>query len=682
MDHNHGLPSSLRHLFPDVGPALLRLYAGEAGQGGLLHNDFGTVRDLLDLSGQAGREPIHALLLALFLALNEGSLCLEVSEPALARRLADLVGEDEARGWARRILAELHDRGCPELVGRTAGDGRPVVLCRAGGRDLLYFQKHLKHETALWAALRPRLEGGRLVPLPGDLRAVLHDVLVAHPPRRDGRPVVLNAGQRLALALALLRDFTIISGGPGTGKSSLVFALLRCLLRCGIAPGRIALAAPTGRAAQRLGDALREGLAGLDDAAREAGPDAALQELSARTLHQLLRYQPSGGVFRHHTENPVPADVVVIDEASMVDVVLMARLLEAVAPGTRLVLLGDPDQLPSVEAGALLAHLVPADGRPRYGAGFLKQAALLLPDLGLPRPAGPHPLQDTLVLLEENYRSQAGIQEAARAVKRQEAAVVGRLPRFVPAGGAGPAGDSFAELTRRGGCRLLDLAVDDLAGWRRVLAGWAEHHYLSPMDGGAAYAELAVRCRDADPGTAAGVGLLDRLFAALDGARVLTALREGPYGSVGINGFLCRLLRPRLDGRGRGLFAGMPVLVTRNDQARGLFNGDVGVALPEGGGYRVLFRGPGGYVAVAADALPAWEPAFAQTVHKAQGGEYGAVLLVLPPEGGRGLLTKELVYTGLTRARQLALVAAPEAVLRTAVSHRIERDSGLRGLAV
>ena len=179
--------------------------------------------------------------------------------------------------------------------------------------------------------------------------------------------------------------------------------------------------------------------------------------------------------------------------------------------------------------------------------------------------------------------------------------------------------------------------------------------------------------------TAQQQGLLEKLFLLLGRARILTLLREGPWGCEDINRFLEQYLQPQSDRRSRGThFAGAPVLISSNDPGRGLFNGDVGITLPsQEGGYRVVFQRHGGYISFPAEALSSHELAFAITVHKSQGSEHDQVLLVLPPEGGRRLLTKEMVYTGITRARQLAVICSRKEVLRTAIKRKTERESGL-----
>ncbi len=660
------LTGFLAGLFPEASSPLVTLYASAADNAGLLRTDFYTIRDLLDLSGYGTDESLHVLLLCMMLALDEGSLCVEASEAGLARRLAYL---GEVGGFAHDAAAALAEERFPRLIGDSVAAGRPVVLRRHGGRAYLYFQKYLKHELLLHEQLRRRLTGPAQTPpaisKPKSLRSIFTEVLAAQPMR-------LNRDQRLAVALALLRNFAIISGGPGTGKTSIVFTLLRCLVRAGVAPDRILLAAPTGRAAQRLTDAVRGGLANLGDAAGpDPNPDAPLRQLSAGTLHHLLGFHPGLGSFRHHIENPLAADVVIVDEVSMVGLVMMAQLLQATEPTTKLILLGDKDQLPSVEAGAVLANLAPADARPSYSESLRTQLGELDPTLEIPPANGPQPLRDVLVILEQNYRSQRDIQEIAAAVNRQDATVIDRLPRLSPE----TAGAEVQEYPA--GCSFLDLSRVGPGGWRRVLEQWLHRHYLSPnADSYRALVESCVLPAGEIPPTAQA--RLDRLFVLLGRSRVLTLVREGPFGCVGINQFLADLLRPRLDRHGTSrLFLGAPVLITRNDYARGLFNGDVGVTLQAAGGYRVVFGRQDGYLACPAETLPSHELAFALTVHKSQGSEYGQVLLVLPPEGGKRLLTKEMVYTGITRARERAVIAATAEALRLSISRRVERESAL-----
>jgi exodeoxyribonuclease V alpha subunit len=678
MHESSDFTGFLRNVFPGAGEALLRLYAGAADEAGLLSTDFYTIRDLLELSGHTD-ETLQALLVCLFVALEEGSLCVECSQAGLSRRLADLASDTEADDWAGRIVADLSANRFPRLLGSPAEDRKPVILAPRRGKAYAYFQRLWRAEQTAQHELRKRLTPSGSLSDTTRYPQVLREVLQERPLRMDDRVVRLGRDQRLALGLALLRDFVIVSGGPGTGKTSIVVTLLRCLLHLGFPGDRIALAAPTGRAAQRLTDAVRTGLASLGSLPEEC-PDGALRELSATTLHQLLSYRPTRGTFGRHAENPIPADVVIVDEVSMVGVGLMAQLLQAVEPRAKLILLGDKDQLPSVEAGAVLAHLMPAGLRPSYRQQTIVQLSELFDDM----PSVPHspgPLQDVLVVLEENFRSQSEICAVARAVNDQQTDIVDSMRRCRPGLDPSSTAVSLEEARQRGGCWLLDQAADgNTRELQAVLDHWAKFHYLS-SDGCLAYKELAGECEL--PGDLHPSGdvskRVDQLFALLNRGRLLTLIREGPWGCVDINRYLAEAVqRHGVRGSRGGLFAGAPVLITRNDHNRQLFNGDVGLTLrSRAGGYRVVFQRQGTYLSVPADALPPHELGFALTVHKSQGSEYDQVLLVLPPTGGRKLLTKEIVYTGITRARHLAILCGPKEVVRTAIGRRILRESGL-----
>jgi exodeoxyribonuclease V alpha subunit len=612
----------LREIFPGASPELLRLLQGGVENALLLRNDFYTMRDWLDIADDADLEPLHAILLLMLVALEEGSLCIDASPSALSRRLQDLVSQDDVSLWARRIGEAIDRHAFSRVVGNTVDDHKPVVLHDSGTGRFLYFQKYLHAELAFRQELSERLSTRpprAEVAWPQLIGEVLRD--------QAFRP---DADQATALATALGNNLTIISGGPGTGKTSIVLTLLRCLTRGGIAPSRIALAAPTGRAAQRLTDALRSGLQSSDDA---------LRDMTATTLHQLLAYRPSRNQFARHRENPIPADVVIIDEVSMIGLVLMAQLFQAVEPGARLVLLGDKDQLPSVDAGAVLAHLAPDGGT-----------------------SGP--LRERVVLLRTNHRSQAEIRTAAEAINRQDAGIVDRLP-------ACPI--DFANIV---GCYFLEQKQKTSAELRGFLQSWIEQAYFRSKLEGQSLAEML----DATE-IGASESVATRLLQLLDRYRLLTLVRDGSWGCDEINHYMEILIRPRLDAGSRsGLFVGAPVLITRNDAARGLYNGDVGITLRQrGGGLRVLFARQAGCISFPAEALPAHELAFALTVHKSQGSEYDNVMVVLPPTGARRLLTKELLYTAVTRAKSLAVICGARDVVQAAIGRRIVRESGLLG---
>ena len=283
------------------------------------------------------------------------------------------------------------------------------------------------------------------------------------------------------------------------------------------------------------------------------------------------------------------------------------------------------------------------------------------------------PIRDALVLLQTNHRSEAHIREIAAAVNQQKIEVLDDLPKLdMP----NEEEKDWSHLYMERGVHLLEQIHQSPAEIRAMLRSWADYAFLA-----SGYQEALAECGTLteDVDGPKSLKCLGKLFSLLEKTRLLTLVRAGPWGCVEINRFLDQYLRPRLDRHSRGvLFHGAPVLITRNNPGRGLFNGDVGIALrgPEGG-LRVVFPRQDSYLALPADALPAHELGFALTVHKSQGSEYGQVILVFPPTGGRKLLTKELVYTGITRAKDLVILCATREVLKTAIDKKCIRESGI-----
>lgn len=659
----------LRVLPPRMDTELRELLDAALEGGRLAMADWLTLRDLRLISGHEDFSS-QALLLALLSALADGNLCLPLAPAPLERRLLRLgASPDRAAAWTARILSEFRPQAYPGLVAGGPEACGPLVV--DSGR--LFFQRLHGWGRSLSAGLRKRLAAAPPdAPDPGRLAAILREVLVEDPLRLNGAPALLGEEQRLALLLALLSPMLLVSGGPGTGKTALVLSILRCFLRLGFPPERILLAAPTGRAARNLTDFLRAHC-------RAGTPDDGLARLEAATLHRLLGYNPARGTFGRGPDALLPADLAIIDEVSMVDAVLMARLLEALPAGARLILLGDKDQLPSVEAGALLADLIPAAGSASFGPGTLDSLRKIDPALRLPEP-GPQggPLQDCLVILRRNYRSEERILNTSRRINAGDPGAIRELPRRAPSPCAWPPLEEWREPGGApGGCWLVPAERDDPGELHGLVRAWAERHFLAPArPGGPSFRELSLAFGRAPE--ANRQGLLEALLSALGKARLLTVTRRSAWGTEALNRRMADFLRPRLDPSGSGsAFSGAPILITRNDPSKRLFNGDVGLLLRTETGLAAFFPGcpPGGSLPLG--LLPPWEPAWASTVHKAQGSEYEEVLLVAPPRGAERILTKEILYTGITRAKRLAVLYGPQAVLEQAAARRVERESGL-----
>jgi exodeoxyribonuclease V alpha subunit len=425
--------------------------------------------------------------------------------------------------------------------------------------------------------------------------------------------------QMLAAATSVLKGFCVISGGPGTGKTYIAARILQLLeSQTGGRSLNVALAAPTGKAAAKLADTIQEG----------CGTILAQGMTVHRLLHELSRTES--------TER----DAVVVDEASMADLSLMSRLMTALPSGVRIVWLGDKDQLSSVEAGAVLGDVCGDCEQMGYSPSFSSTVYQLTGRRLNEEKGAVNPLRDSIVLLKKNYRFAGGIGSVSRAVNRGD-------------------GDEALERLMEGG---------DVQ-WRGYSdAGEMRRHFEGKIvEAFAFYLEAE------DPGEA---------FSRFNCFRVLCALRRGPFGVESLN----RMIEKRLGRAGlinpyRRWYAGRPVLITKNDYSMKLFNGDVGITMlsPEGEGEVIIYfpDGHGGFRRLAPPMLPEHETVFAMTVHKSQGSEFDEVLFLLPPSAGK-ILTRELIYTGITRARERLEIWGKEKVFREAVGRRINRNSGLR----
>lgn len=560
--------------------------------------DFAFADLLARLDPAAAAAVIPAALLVSN-ATSGGDVCLLLDEHA-GRPLGgepSLPPLPALQGWRTALLGS-------SVVG-LPGDATPLVL---DGRDRLYLRRYWAYECAIAGAVLARASAVPQAPEPDRLEAALTRLFPptdAHPDR-----------QREAAAVAARGQLCVISGGPGTGKTSTVLRILHLLreLDGDAAPPRIALAAPTGKAAHRLQASLR------------AAHDPALAPLEAVTLHRLLGVQPDTVYFRHHRGNPLPVDVLVVDEASMIDTAMMAKLLDALPANARLILLGDRDQLASVQAGAVmgdLCHGVDAGGAWSGHAG----------------------LGECVVVLTHSWRfgADSGIGRFAAAVRDQD------VPAAMSLLAAGHADLHWHDTGADGA---------EAAFIQQAVQAWLP--CLQLRDGGAGPAEV---------------------FARFERFRILCAHRGGRLGVSHVTAALERaLMRAGLIDLHATWYAGRPVMITRNNHELGLYNGDVGIVLADpaaGNELRVFFQMHSGQMQAFLPArLPAHESAWAITVHKSQGSEYDEVLLLLP-ETASALVTRELIYTGVTRARKAVTIAADRQTLAGGIARRVQRRSGL-----
>ncbi len=531
---------------------------------------------------------------------------------ALIQRLssATLDGGDScvdlaAEADSLEILEKLPKTLCLSLKEYLAGASAPLVLFK----KKLFLYRYFHYEFGLARRLREFAQEELVVA--AQTAGLLDSLFPAENCEKEEPD-----WQKKAAELALTRKLAIISGGPGTGKTTTVVKILALLLedfrQKGEAPPKIKLVAPTGKAAMRLGESVSgsmERLAVGDEIKKEI-PRAAI------TLHRLLGVRQNSSRFRHNAENPLDCSVVVVDEASMVDVALMSKLVDALPRSCRLILLGDKDQLASVESGAVLAELLKG-----------------LPECG--------------VQLEKSYRFNNNIKALAQAVNSGEASEGWRLLREA----------------ERGNLSLLS------EKWFAFLAG----RFLPYME----------KVRAAMEEKEMGGNDVASLFKALRSFQILCATRKGQRGVEQVNSKLLHFFMGKnlCQMSSNGWFAGRPVMVTSNDYTLGLFNGDMGICLPNAAGDQVVWfeHYEKGVIAVPYGRLPEHETSFAITIHKSQGSEFADVAVLLPENIHRGL-SRELLYTGITRAKENVWLLAEKGVFTEALGRSTVRQSGLREL--
>ncbi len=581
-----------------------------------------------------GNRPLVALAAALASSTRmEGHICLNLEAlagtpfPENPIEGVKPIQLPSLSGWTKELKTS-------PVVG-SPGQFRPLVM---DARHRLYLHRYWQYEQALAAEILNRTNDAADKSNDEVLRQKLEDLF----PAASAGAVNL---QSVAAFAAARGKFCVISGGPGTGKTHTLVLILALLLDLDPARKlRIAVAAPTGKAATRIQDSIRNIKSKL--ACREE-IKSQLPE-NATTIHRLLGYLPDSASFRHHADHLLPFDVVAVDEASMVDLALMAKLFQAIPPAAHVILLGDKDQLASVEAGAVLGDVCAAASGGNYSKAF-RQHFEKLTGQKLPVVPGVQetsPLRDRVVQLKKNYRfgEHSAIFQLSTAINEGHAEDVLSILRS-------SAGDVKSDLVPAGlpSRAMLKETLKD-----KVIAGFSDF------------------LKAAEPLQA---------IEAMSRFRVLCALRQGPYGVAGLNELIENILEAAgLINCQNPWYSHRPIMITRNDYHLKLFNGDNGVILTNHatGEARAFFPGPDNSLRqILPLRLPEHETAFAMTVHKSQGSEFDRVLLVLPDRESP-VLTRELLYTGITRARKSVELWSDAEIFAAAIRCKISRQSGLQ----
>ena len=560
----------------------------------------------------SGSTPAAAATALASRAFNERNICADLIDYA-GREIVGFGIAPDIKTWEKELLKSGIAGG--------SGDAAPLILDGAGR---LYLMRYFRYEQSLAQKIRSLAA----YPVRYDTVKLKNSIERLFPDNPDE-----TDWQKVASIAAVTRGFSVITGGPGTGKTTTVAKILALLLEQDSSL-KIALSAPTGKAAKRLGEAVNEALDNLDcdERVKKVIPP------EAQTLHRLIGIGNDLARIRHNEKNPVNADVVIIDEASMVSLPLMSRLAAALKKGSRLMLLGDKDQLSSVEAGFVLGDICDTGGSHDYSEEF---SGLVKGLAGYKLSFGERTLQDSIVELRKNYRfsSSSGIGRISASIKDGHFSAEGLY-------------DYDGIIFRQ---------APAMAEIRQAITETVIEHFMPYLSAKDMSEKL-------------------RLFNSF---RILCALREGPYGIYNINRVVENILASagRLTPRGR-YYDMMPVMITANDYTLRLFNGDIGIVAKRSDGIlEAWFSQASGNTQllrnIPVTRLPENEPVFAMTVHKSQGSEFDNVLLILPDRDSQ-VLTKELIYTGITRARKLLEIWANPEVLDIASGRQTKRTSGLR----
>lgn len=588
-----------------------------------------------ETSDQSDNSVVPLLAALTSYQLSQGEVCLPLQQ--LPKVVADW--PQRLRDYLYQLLPEPMLEESRLLSCMTISNGTeeaPLVL--SGGR--LYLYRYWRYENFVADTIRHLAQPRKL-----NIESVKQQLGQLFP-EADKAESQETDWQKVAVAVALSRRFSVISGGPGTGKTTTVTRLLGLYVQQAMASDQvplICLAAPTGKAAARLSESIGSAKARLP-----LTPEIIAQIPDhATTLHRLLGPVPNSRQFKHQRDNPLHLDLLVVDEASMIDLPMMARLLDALPEHASVIFIGDKDQLASVEAGSVLGDICAwdfavGDGELRYQ----QQQADYLADVCQIKPAevagGGSAIADSLALLRKSYRFSAD-------------SGIGRLAGLINSGQAKAVPDLFRQ--NYDDIRLVPLTADS---YGQLIRDTAEgyRHYLSLVNSAAAP---------------------EQVLQAFSSSQLLAMVRQGPYGVEGLN----QAVEQRLSGDGlirkQGLwYSGRPIMISRNDYQLGLYNGDIGIAIADQNDeLRVWFEQPDGSArGILPSRLPEHETVYAMTVHKSQGSEFEQVIMLLPPEHSP-LLTRELIYTGVTRAKKNFILYTTTSALQQSVAKRTERASGL-----
>lgn len=586
-----------------------------------------TISDIVNINDNVGREPLTYALEYLFFALSTGSLCIDLNDPEFTKKHFL---------YAEQFINNIKSGVYGKIVSTDEADFKPLILRKSqSGALFLYFYRYYISERKFEKLIKERLAFTN--------RNLIDKTILDKLINEADNNQPLADEKKIAVYIALTEKFLIITGGPGTGKTYTA-AKVVCYFTENYKKNNhgkepvIRLTAPTGKAAKRLGEQLSK---------------VTNETIAGETIHRLLKYQGNDGKFFFNNDNKIPADLIIVDEVSMIDINLFSSLLEAVDNETTLVIIGDRDQLPSVDAGAVLKDLLSDSFEISYSIKVTE--ALHLAKCNHKENA----YTDRIVELKNQHRSAEKIGKIATMINSGDTGVTKLLTTLTI--------DEIYKNELADDLYFVD--INNFDTYKQFLNFYYRRYYNNKE-----YNKLVLEF---------GNSGFEPIFKKSTSSKILTILRDGFYGANGINEYILKLYCKEEFHR-KCPMSGVPIMITSNDYNTGLFNGESGVILSDSEGVAKAYfpdeAGSEDFKVYSMSFLNSFATSFALTVHKSQGSEYEDIFLILPNDTENALLTREIIYTAITRAKKRVFVLGKMEILEKAVSNKIFRFSGINKL--
>lgn len=623
----------------------------------LSSTDFYTIKDIVEFSDLQDKNLI-IILLVLFLSFKNGSLCVKLDSNEIKENILQLDMQPD-KVQPDKVIKEFKNNllNYSKIIANNIKEFKPLIYVKDLSSSI-YFHKHFVGENKLKENISRLLDKQHDNCASDKLNSVVKEINRFHPQ--------LNDKQKIAVFLSLIQNFLVISGGPGTGKSSIIRAIVEVLIRLDHSPSRIKVSAPTGRAANRLEDIIKRNTP--DNKLHDK-----LQKIECLTIHRLLEYSFRRGGFDRNKDALLNIDVVIVDEVSMVDVNLMSSLFDALPENAKVIFLGDKDQLPSVNVGAVLSDIIPTEFEEKF-TDIIKPLNIQ----GITFSTNKQLNVNRVVILEKSYRTQGDSLKIAKSIKESklpndfESFILSQL-KFSE--------NYFKQQSTIGNFLFINYDKIIRNKFISIVKTWANHYILTDeyinLIKQIRYVNLAINNT-----TEKVQAYINRFFELSKNSKILCTVKNNIYGTNYINTILKEELASKLRINLKNkdyLFEGIPIVIAENDYNLKLFNGDMGIIVRDKNNnlHAIFETNDKSFVLYSTAILPKFDIGFAITVHKSQGSEYNNIFLTIPDKSDIPLLTREIIYTGLTRSKNNCMIYGNLNVFKQIINKKINRQSNL-----